>query len=211
MKFEDIAGHTTVKRALEVAVAGDHSILLVGPRGVGKETLLAALKALGFSIPARAVLACWCGADDLQHACACSERAKARYARRLRAMAADFDLLLEVCPVPVKEYGSGWGRGTSAEALERALPVRALQAQRKAGPMTDERGKQSLESLLKQLDDAGRRTFEMATRRLGLGCGDTEAVLRVARTIADLAGDKAIPARALAEAVQYRAPWFMRG
>ena len=202
MKFEEIAGHTVVKRALEIAVAGDHSILLVGPRGVGKDSLLAALKAFGFSIPARAVLECWCGADDLQHACVCSKRAKDRYARRLSVIAADYDLLLEVCAVPVKEYGAGWGRGTTADALARALPVRALQAGR---------GPQRLEVLMKQLDEPGRRTFEMAVRRLGFGCGETERVLRVARTIADLNGDKAIPARAMAEAVQYRALPQLRG
>ena len=70
---------------------------------------------------------------------------------------------------------------------------------------------QRLEVLMKQLDEPGRRTLEMAVRRLGFGCGETERVLRVARTIADLNGDKAIPARAMAEAVQYRALPQLRG
>ena len=193
--FKDIAGHVLIKRAFEVAAAGDHSVLLVGPRGVGKDTLLAAFNALGFSIPARAVLSCWCGVES----CHCSGKAQERYVRRLRVLASQFDLLLEVCGVPVKEYGHDSGRGSSAEALARILPVRALQ-----------RGKQPLEVLLKQLDDAGRRMFEMAVRRLTLGCGDTQIVLQIARTIADLAREESITARAVAEAVQYRAPWFMR-
>jgi magnesium chelatase family protein len=198
VRFEDIAGHATAKRALEVAVAGGHSILLVGPRGAGKDSLLATLDELDpeCKITAKAVLPCWCGADDMCQPCQCSERAKARYARRMRAMSADFDMVLEVCPVPVKEYGSRMTRGTTAEALARALPVHTVQTKR---------GQQSLEALMQQLDEPGRRTFEMAVRRLAFGCGDTARVMRVARTIADLSGDKHIPARALAEAVQYKA------
>ncbi len=34
--FSDIKGHTTVKRAMEIAVAGHHNILMIGPPGSGK-------------------------------------------------------------------------------------------------------------------------------------------------------------------------------
>src|SRR5712691_6761095 len=42
----DIAGHETPKRALEVAVAGGHSLLLVGPPGTGKTLLARAIASL---------------------------------------------------------------------------------------------------------------------------------------------------------------------
>ena len=221
--IESLAAHCVAKRAIEIAVAGDHSVLFVGPRGAGKDSLVQAHFSLSLQLgecagwdgpEARAVLQCWCGAEgNPSQACACSPKAKERYARKLRTIAHDYDICIEVCPVPVKEYGTRPGeRVTSAQVLARALPVRALQAQRGNIPLGTGTGayRGCLESLLTQLDDAGRRTFEMAVRRLGLGCGDTDKVLRVARTIADLEGTKGIPARALAEAVQYRALPFMR-
>ena len=42
----DIAGHDTPKRALEIAAAGGHSLLLVGPPGTGKTLLARALASL---------------------------------------------------------------------------------------------------------------------------------------------------------------------
>jgi magnesium chelatase family protein len=44
--LEDIAGHETPKRALEVAAAGGHSLLLVGPPGTGKTLLARAIASL---------------------------------------------------------------------------------------------------------------------------------------------------------------------
>src|SRR5687768_15351712 len=42
----DIAGHQTPKRALEIAAAGGHSMLLVGPPGTGKTLLARAIASL---------------------------------------------------------------------------------------------------------------------------------------------------------------------
>jgi magnesium chelatase family protein len=54
------------------------------------------------------------------------------------------------------------------------------------------------------LDDAGERTLELAVRRMGLSARAHDRILKVARTIADLAGEEAVSARHVAEAVQYR-------
>jgi len=51
-----------------------------------------------------------------------------------------------------------------------------------------------------ELDDAGKRTLEIAVRRLGL----SDRILKVARTIADLDEKPGVSAKHLAEAVQYR-------
>jgi magnesium chelatase family protein len=55
------------------------------------------------------------------------------------------------------------------------------------------------------LDQAGRRLVADAVDRGGMSARAVHRAMRVARTIADLAGEEKISVRALAEALQYRA------
>ena len=55
-----------------------------------------------------------------------------------------------------------------------------------------------------ELDDAGRGLIKAAMRQLGLSARAYHRVLKLARTIADLAGCEGIEASHLAEALQYR-------
>lgn len=54
------------------------------------------------------------------------------------------------------------------------------------------------------LDDSIRNLLETAIRRLGLSARATDRILKVARTIADLAGEQQLQAQHVAEAIQYR-------
>jgi magnesium chelatase family protein len=54
------------------------------------------------------------------------------------------------------------------------------------------------------LDAAGRSLLEAAFEKLGLSAASRNCILKVARTIADLAGSDAIRASHLAEAIHYR-------
>jgi magnesium chelatase family protein len=55
-----------------------------------------------------------------------------------------------------------------------------------------------------RLDESGRRLLEQAIDRLGLSARAYHRVLKVARTIADLAAEEFIRPAHVAEAVQYR-------
>jgi magnesium chelatase family protein len=54
------------------------------------------------------------------------------------------------------------------------------------------------------LDDTSRNLLEGAIRKLGLSARAMDRVLKVSRTIADLAGDRNLQSNHLAEAIQYR-------
>jgi magnesium chelatase family protein len=54
------------------------------------------------------------------------------------------------------------------------------------------------------LDEAGTKMLEGAIRKLGLSVRASDRVLKVARTIADLAGDSNLQPAYVAEAIQYR-------
>ncbi len=117
------------------------------------------------------------------------------------------DLHLEVPPVPFEDLSKP-GDGTDSAAMrEQVYAARAVQAKRfgsKAGGLNGRMtSKQIREHCV--LDSDGAGTLKDAMEALGLSARAHDRILRVARTIADLAGSDRITQDHVAEAIGFRA------
>jgi magnesium chelatase family protein len=147
--------------------------------------------------------ACACGFyGDATRECRCTPALIQRYLGKISGPLLDrIDIHVEVPAVPYQELRGNTASETSAEIRTRIERTRAVQQAR--GYYN---ARMPVRMIRKQcaLDDSGERTLEMAVRRMGLSARAHDRILKVARTIADLAGSETVAAKHVAEAVQYR-------
>ena len=139
--------------------------------------------------------------------CACSPPERSRYLGRLsRPLLDRIDLHLEIPTLPHAELVASAAGESSAIIRARVLAARARQAVRFAGTTTHVNARMSGRQTRRfcPLPADAARLLGLAVTRLGLSARAHDRLLRVARTIADLADAEAITAEHIAEAIQYR-------
>lgn len=151
---------------------------------------------------------CACGwFGDSRRPCQCTPRAVLRYRNRLSGPLLDrFDLQVPVSRVQFGELRAG-GAESSAAVGERVALARQRQLRRqgRGGPRLNARLTGQELRRWCRLDAEGESALEAAFDRHALSARAYARVLRVARTIADLAGSDRILERHVLEAAQLRA------
>jgi magnesium chelatase family protein len=149
---------------------------------------------------------CPCGyAGDPGGRCHCTPDAIARYRGRISGPLLDrIDLTVEVPRVPLAELDSPRHAAdeNSASVRARVIAARAIAMQRAGKPNAALTTREIERDCT--LGDTERALLQRAMDKLGLSARAYHRVLRVARSIADLAGAERISREHLAEAIQYR-------
>lgn len=151
---------------------------------------------------------CMCGYyGDPERVCTCHPAAVARYQKRVSGPLLDrFDIHVDVPRVKYEKLSSEEASEPSAAIRARVRAARARQHERFKGTslLTNaDMGPADIRTFC-HLDGAGQQLMKHAVRQLNLSARAYHRILKLARTIADLAGAERIEAHHLAEAIQYR-------
>jgi magnesium chelatase family protein len=147
---------------------------------------------------------CPCGyLGSAQKACRCTPDQVTRYHGKLSGPLVDrIDLHVEVPALASSDLLQGPPGESTDSIRERCTAARARAVARQGKSNHALQGKEIDDHLL--LDDAAAKFLNVAAARLGWSARSTHRALKVARTIADLAGARMTQVTHVAEAMQYR-------
>ena len=170
--------------------------------------------AVSVSFPCRFMLVaamnpCPCGFfGDSRHECRCTPLQIQRYRSRISGPLLDrIDIHVEVPSIRYQELASTERGEGSAAVRERVVRARRIQQARygEGGHVHCNAGMRGRElRRYAVLPPAAQELLRMAISELGFSARAYDRILKVARTIADLEGQKNIETAHIAEAIQYR-------
>ena len=188
----------TLRQPLE-----DHVVTIA--RATGSLTFPANFILIGAMNP------CPCGyyGDD-QRQCTCSLSTVQRYQQRISGPLMDrIDIHLEMVRVPFQKLSALEAGETSATIRGRVEAARQVQRVRfqswgRAGIYTNgDMGPAEVQAFC-PIEEAGRNLLRAAMQQMNLSARAYHRILKLGRTIADLAGEEQIQVQHLAEGLQYR-------
>jgi magnesium chelatase family protein len=151
---------------------------------------------------------CPCGyLGDSKHPCRCTYPQIHRYRSKISGPLLDrIDIHVEVPAVPYKDMLRASTAETSASIRERVTRARHIQSERFARTRIFCNAQMASRQIKKYcaIDAACISLLETAIDKLGLSARAYNRILKIARTIADLAGDAEIAEEHVSEAIQYR-------
>ncbi len=139
--------------------------------------------------------------------CVCAPGVVQKYLNKISGPLLDrIDIHIEVTPVAFTELSSERETERSEAVRERVVRARNVQEQRYKGKGMHANAQITTQQLRRycRIDANGQALLQKAMERLGLSARAYDRILKVARTIADLAGMADIAADHIAEAIQYR-------
>ena len=140
--------------------------------------------------------------------CVCAPGVVQRYLNRISGPLLDrIDLHVEVTPVSFDQMTETRKTESSEDIRKRVVAAREVQDERfkkQVGVFNNAMMSSNMVKEVCQINEAGKKLLKTAMERLGLSARAYDRILRVSRTIADLAGTDEIAIEHLAEAIQYR-------
>ncbi|WP_027363501.1 YifB family Mg chelatase-like AAA ATPase [Desulfotruncus alcoholivorax] len=149
---------------------------------------------------------CPCGfLGDQEKECSCTPLQVQRYLNRLSGPLLDrFDLQVDVPRLSFNDLENS-AHGESSEAIRlRVKQARAVQIERFGTEMTNSEMAPAQITKYCPLNQEALQLLRSAFDRLDLSARGYNKIIKVSRTIADLAGEKEIKVEHIAEAIQYR-------
>lgn len=163
---------------------------------------------------------CPCGYyGDPTHHCVCTPGQIQRYLNKISGPLMDrIDIQCEIAAIPFNELSKAQPGEPSAKIRERVIAARAIQTERYKDVPGIHCNAQMTEKMIHEYAEPDNESLDLlreAMQRLSLSARAYSRILKVARTIADLAHEEKVSAMHIAEAIGYRqldrGDWAERG